>query len=246
MVPRTCREAGVREAGRRESDHPLIRNDRNVGNCGCRNKGLLAASGRILCVVDADCCLSPNFVSSACRRARRRRRRNVCIGPMGIEGQGRDIQALHGAFAAAPDKALKEMRLQFQRGADRLRQHGDPKLLDHLGIPGQAWRAGCSTKPFPTALTPTPASAGRTSRWATGCTGWGPRSASAAPPFPSHKTHPPEVSDQEKAPRSTKNFLKLMRKHPELSLAAPDWAHSTLPEDHGLAGPLRHLRGGGA
>ncbi len=42
-----------------------------------------------------------------------------------------------------------------------------------------------------------------------------------------HKTHPPEVADDRKALRSARNFLKLMRKHPDLSRVAPDWSWST-------------------
>lgn len=203
----------------------LIRNDQNVGNCGCRNKGLLAASGRILCVVDADCCLSPNFVSSHVA-AHDDVGADVCIGPMGIEGQGRDIQALHGAFAAASDKALKEMRLQFNveptAFVNTVTRNFSitAAFLDKLGEP-------LFDEAFSYSL-----DANSGFGWEDIEMGYrlyrlGAKISFSRTAVSVHKTHPPEVSDQEKAPRSAKNFLKLMRKHPELSLAAPDWAHST-------------------
>src|ERR1700722_8521211 len=36
----------------------IIRHDINLGNCVSRNRGILASTGKYICIIDADCCLS--------------------------------------------------------------------------------------------------------------------------------------------------------------------------------------------
>jgi GT2 family glycosyltransferase/glycosyltransferase involved in cell wall biosynthesis len=203
----------------------ILCNDLNFGNCVSRNRGLLAASGDYICVIDADCCLSQDFVAEHVR-GHETERGDVCIGPMGIDSRGRDIEALINDVLQDPKRLHSESRLQypieptafvntvtrnFSISAKFLERMAEPLFDEQFGYnlnpkSGFGWedvemgyrlyKLGASIAFRPNAISV-------------------------------HKTHEPEVSDEIKAVRSARNFIKLSDKHPDLPVIAIEWFYDT-------------------
>ncbi len=227
----------------------LIENDVNLGNCGSRNKGILAASGRVLSVIDADCCISCDAI--AARMRMHEEGSDVVIGPMGIESRHREIAALLDEFAAAPDQAKAEMRLQFPT---------EPTAFVNAVTRNFSVTAAFLAKlneplfdeAFAYRLDPQSGFGWEDVEMGYRLYRAGARIGFCDEAISVHKTHPPEVADDRKALRSARNFLKLMRKHPDLARVAPDWSWSTWEKISRLARPasdrgcFRTFRAGGA
>jgi glycosyltransferase involved in cell wall biosynthesis len=202
----------------------LIENDVNLGNCGSRNKGILAATGRVISVIDADCCISRDAIATRMRM--HDEGFDVVIGPMGIESRHREIAALLDEFAAEPHKATAEMRLQFP---------AEPTAFVNAVTRNFSLTAGFLAKlgeplfdeAFAYRLDPQSGFGWEDVEMGYRLYCAGARIGFCEEAISVHKTHPPEVADDRKALRSARNFLKLMRKHPDLSRVAPDWSWST-------------------
>ena len=91
----------------------IIKNYRNLGNCGSRNKGISAAYGDIFVVIDADCIVNNDFLNEHYKA--HGRGYDVCIGPMGIESRNRDIKLLHAKLRNNKKMLKKETKIQYPK-----------------------------------------------------------------------------------------------------------------------------------
>ncbi len=208
----------------------LLRNSENLGNCGSRNRGLGAATGAILIVMDGDCYVNVGFVAEHVR-AHTLLGYDVCIGPMGIQSEGRNIDALMQQYLDDPALLAKDMRLQF---------------IEHPAAADKAFFVNCVTRNFSVSRAMLDRLAAPLfdelfsySKRPDSGFGWedvemgyrlyqlGARMWFTHKAIAIHKTHPPEISDREKAPRSLENFRRLVDKHPDIVRIAPDWAEDT-------------------
>lgn len=202
----------------------LIRNQKNIGNCGSRNRGLQYAEGEILIVIDADCIVNRFFVEEHVKA--HSNSFDVCIGPMGIESKERDIGSLYEIFAVDESLVYKEMRLQYPSEPTSFmncvtRNFSVTKsFLNNLEEPLFDESFSYSKEP------------GSGFGWEDIEMGYrlynkGARIWFAPKAISIHKTHDPEIPDSDKPQRSMKNFAKLLRKHPQIVTIAPDWTKET-------------------
>lgn len=208
----------------------IIRNETNIGNCLSRNKGIEAATGDILIVIDADCLMNSSFVSLHCL-AMEQGPFDVVIGPHNIEtGHSRPLDALL-AFEKAPEKALVEQKLQdpvcptgFVNCITRnisIRASSAPLPLfdpefSYTAAPdsGFGWEdVDMGRKLFDAGL----------------------RIAFIPGAFSLHISHTDPGEDAGKAAKSLCNFRKLLEKHPAIPLEAGRWATNVFSEIKAMA-----------
>jgi len=199
----------------------LVANDRNMGNCYTRNRGIHHATGDILIIVDADCIFNHVFIEEHVKA--HRLGYDVCIGPMGIESEDNDIGQYLEALEQDPNLVKEKMRLQYAKVPTSflncvtrnfsitrsfLQKMKEP-LFDEAfsyskhNSSGFGWEdieMGCRLYKY------------------------GARIWFAEKAISVHKTHPPVISDSKKPPMSIRNFAKLLEKHPEILQLCPEWA----------------------
>lgn len=202
----------------------LLKNPLNVGNCGSRNRGLIESTGDILVVVDADCIVNSKFIEE--RVAAHNQGYDVCIGPMGIESHGRNIERLHELLQKDESALKREMRLQYPsvetafvncvtRNFSITRYFLNSVgryLFDESFAYKKGFDSGFGWEDVEMAYR----------LFINRARIWFVKTAISI-----HKSHKPEFSDSEKSLMSVKNFRKLFDKYPEIIQVAPDWAKNT-------------------
>ncbi|WP_161599861.1 glycosyltransferase [Roseibium sediminis] len=199
--------------------HRIIRNDRNLGNCISRNRGVDAATGDIIVIIDADCMLNRDYLK-AHADAHSYLDCDVVIGPHNIETNDAPPLQFLDELERCPERALALSELQ-----DPINLHSFLNCITRnfsikrVAVDGPLFDPAFSYSRDP----------------ATGF-GWedvemgyrlyqrGLRIKFTTDAFSVHISHPSGISDAEKLRRSFKNFRKLFDKHPELGLAARRWA----------------------
>ena len=88
-----------------------LRNERNLGNCISRNRGIAACRGDVIVVIDADCVVNQDFVKRHVE-AHAFDDCEVVIGPMNIESAGAEPLGLLGVYEARPGFASSRAVLQ--------------------------------------------------------------------------------------------------------------------------------------
>ncbi|MCK5506379.1 MAG: glycosyltransferase family 2 protein, partial [Thermodesulfovibrionia bacterium] len=98
-----------------ESEHipelAIIKNDKNMGNCHSRNRGISNAGGDIIVVIDSDCIVNKDFLSSHAY-AHMLDDCEVVVGPMNIESDGEDPFDLLNSYESSPEKIISESQMQ--------------------------------------------------------------------------------------------------------------------------------------
>lgn len=201
----------------------LVRNPANLGNCASRNRGLAAASGEILVVIDADCMLNRDFVLRHVD-AHAFGDCEVVVGPLNIETHDEPPHEVLARFEADPALAAPSAGMQ---------DHGN-----------RASFLNCITRNFSIRRSALPAdgplfdplfgySADPTSGF-----GWedvemgyrlycaGARIKFVAEAFSIHCSAPP-APEGRKPLRSLLNFRRLLEKHPQFAGVAPRWTRET-------------------
>ena len=204
----------------------ILKNDRNLGNCGSRNRGIAAAKGDIIIVVDADCMFNRNFLAAHYTR-HFYSDTDVVIGPLNIETNG--VPAMIALERHEADRGLAEAEMIPQ----------DPVNFDSF--------VNCITRNFSIkrkfieerldeplfdaafAYSADPASG---FGWEDVEMGYrlyaaGARIKYAHEAISIHVTHPSSADEGDKPIRSLRNFRRLFEKHPDLLLTARQWSLAT-------------------
>jgi GT2 family glycosyltransferase len=203
----------------------VIRNTENIGNCGSRNRGIAAASGDYLVVIDPDCIVNRRFIRTHVHN--HLRGFDVVLGPMGIESGTENAETLVNRLELlGPAGIALRMRLQdisapassvncvtrnFSISREMLARLGRPLFDERYAYrksrdTGFGWedvQMGAALRRI------------------------GARIAFSWNAFSVHMSHPAAVDDGTKARGSAKNFIRLIEEHPELVGEAPDWAEIT-------------------
>ncbi|MEC5385613.1 glycosyltransferase [Uliginosibacterium sp. H3] len=224
-------ETVVAEEFARNEDQPhvprlgyrTLRNDQNLGNCASRNRGVAAASGDIVVIIDSDCMLNKGFVAAHVD-AHSYLDCEVVIGPHNIETNGVPPAIKLSELEQNPTQALSESDLQ-----DRVFLDGFLNCITrNFSIKKTAIVEDLFDLDFSYSLSPKSGF------------GWedvemGYRLYKRAlgikftdDAFSVHISHTSSVPESEKPKKSIRNFRKLFVKHPELRDLARRWATRTL------------------
>ncbi|WP_274854149.1 glycosyltransferase family 2 protein [Bacillus methanolicus] len=202
----------------------FIQNEKNIGNCASRNRGIQKAEGEILVVIDADCIVNEFFLEE--HVIGHQKNFDVCIGPMGIESRGRDIFKMRKELIKNDALINKEMRLQYPRKKTCflncvtrnfsitkafLKKMNEP-LFDEIFTYKNDTESGFGWEDVEMGF--------RIFKKG-GKIYFTPRAISI------HKSHAPSIPDSIKPLLSLKNFARLLRKHREIAVIAPDWTAET-------------------
>lgn len=199
-------------------------NAENIGNCGSRNRGLEIATGDMIVIIDADCIVNTTFVSAHIQQ--HNSGFDVCIGPVGIEARGRDVNQLVTILDGDMEAIRKEMHLQcpahlnssvncitrnFSITSAFLKRIDRP-LFDERFSYRNAPDTGFGWEDVEMGTMLYESGASIAFSWQA---------------FSVHVTHPPEVQDCVKARGSLKNFNRLLEQRPGLYEREPGWVETT-------------------
>jgi glycosyltransferase involved in cell wall biosynthesis len=205
----------------------VVRNEKNTGNCGSRNRALSQAKGEIVMIVDADCllnrdCLLTHAQSHAIGDC------DVVCGYFNLEtGDGDPIEALL-QFERTPHRVEKEAELQdtinlssflntITRNFSIKRSFLEEKfreipLFDTLFSYSKDPQSGFGWEDVEMGYT---------------LYERGARIAFAPESFSVHVSHLSNVDEKTKPLRSLKNFRRLLDKHPTIVKVARRWVTET-------------------
>ena len=230
-------ERWIPEARRHQVDLRIVRNERNLGNCGSRNRGIAEARGDIIIVVDADCMFNREFLSSH-YAAYSMGDCDVAIGPINIETNDVSPLSVLGRHEADPLLALKQSLPQ-----DELNQTSFVNCITRNFSISRTFAAAKIEGPlFDDAFS---YSADPASGF-----GWedvemgvrlyraGARIKYLEDTVSIHVSHPSSANETEKPLRSLRNYRRLFDKHPDLLLESRAWATRTYDA---IVGWARHV-----
>jgi glycosyltransferase involved in cell wall biosynthesis len=200
----------------------VLHNERNLGNCISRNRGIQAATGDIILVIDADCIVNKDFLLRHAE-AHSFDDCEVVIGPLNLETNGRiPLEALL-AYEENPDLVIAESLPQ-----DDLAPLSFLNCITRNFSIKSDFIAGDLFDPMFTYSRDKDSGFG----WEDVEMGYrlykqGARIKYTPEAFSIHISHPSSVGDETKPLRSLKNFRRLFEKHPELIHIVRRWAIST-------------------
>ncbi|WP_407275616.1 glycosyltransferase [Halothiobacillus sp. DCM-1] len=205
--------------------YKILRNERNIGNCQSRNRGVQAASGDIVIIIDADCMLNKDFISSHVS-AQSFLDCEVVIGPHNIETNGAHPRTKMQDLESNPAQPLIESELQ-----DRIFLDGFLNCITrNFSIKKSAVTEDLFDSDFSYSLSPESGFGWEDVEMGYRLYKRGLGIKFTEDAFSVHISHPSSVPESEKPRKSIKNFRKLFIKHPELRDVARRWASSTLDE----------------
>lgn len=224
-------EAVVAEEFARNSARPhaprlsylILRNERNLGNCASRNRGVSAASGDIVVIIDADCMLNRQFIAAHVD-AHAYPDCEVVIGPYNIETHGAPPLEKLAELERTPLAPLEESELQ------------DPLFLDgflncitrNFSIKRSAIVEDLFDLNFSYSLAPDSGFGWEDVEMGYRLYKRGLGIKFTEDAFSVHISHRSSVPEPEKPRKSIRNFRRLFLKHPELRDVARRWAVRTL------------------
>lgn len=230
-------ERWVPEARRQQVDLRIVRNQKNLGNCGSRNRGIAEARGDIIVVVDADCMFNRQFLS-AHYAAHSMGDCDAAIGPINIETNGDSPLSVLGRHEANPALAIRENLPQ-----DELNQASFVNCITrNFSVSRRFVSEKVDGDLFDDAFS---YSADPTSGF-----GWedvemgvrlfraGARIKYLDDTVSIHVSHPSSANESEKPVRSLRNYRRLFEKHPDLLLESRAWATRTY---EAIVGWARHV-----
>lgn len=200
----------------------ILRNDENLGNCTSRNRGIAAASGEVLVVVDADVVVNRTFIERHVE-THRLGCHDVVIGPHNLETQDEQPLTAVRRFELNPVRVSEEAELQ-----DTLHRASFLNCITR----NFSIRRSFVTEPLFDPLFSYSKHPNSGFGWEDVEMGYrlylrGARIAFIPDAFSVHVSHPPSVEESSKPLRSMLNFRRLLEKHPLICVIARRWVHET-------------------
>jgi glycosyltransferase involved in cell wall biosynthesis/GT2 family glycosyltransferase len=219
-------ERWVPESRRRQIDLRIVRNDKNIGNCGSRNHGIAEARGDIVIVVDADCMFNRGFLASH-YAAHAKGDCDVAIGPINIETNDAPALSVLGRHEADPRLAICENVPQ-----DELNEASFVNCITRNFSISRRFIAEFLEGPLFDVAFSYSADPASGFGWEDVEMGVRLYQARARIKYIEdavsiHVSHPSSASESEKPLRSLRNYRRLFEKHPDLLLASRIWATRT-------------------
>ncbi|MBS0150365.1 MAG: glycosyltransferase [Nitrospira sp.] len=197
----------------------VIRNEKNLGNCVSRNRGIREAQGDVIIVIDADCMVNKDFLRCHAD-AHSFDDCEVVIGPFNLETHWRD-----------PLTVLEEYESKLERVlADSLPQDwmNDRSFLNcitrNFSIKTSFVREELFDPAFSYSKDPESGFGWEDVEMGYRLYMRGARIKYVSEAFSLHISHPPSVDERSKPLRSLRNYRRLFEKHPELVYVARRWA----------------------
>ncbi len=200
----------------------VLRNEHNVGNCESRNRGIAAATGDILIIIDADCMLNRDFVARHVD-AHAYGDCEVVIGPLNLETHGAEPQEVLERYEREPAAALADAELQDRANLS--------SFLNCITRNFSIRRSALPGEPLFDPLFGYSADPASGFGWEDVEMGYrlyvaGARIKFVAEAFSIHVSAPP-APEGSKPARSLLNFARLLDKHPQLAWVSARWVHET-------------------
>lgn len=204
-------------------DVRVLRNDENLGNCISRNRGIAAATGDIIIVIDADCMVNADFIR-AHADAHAFGDGDVVIGPLQRD-IGRNSHPLNTLAS-------------YEAQSDRLRKVASPQdplnprsflncVPRNFSIRRDFIEGDLFDPAFSYSMDPESGFGWEDVEMGYRFYTRGARIKFTPEAFSLHISHPPSVEEQTKPLRSMLNFRRLHEKHPDLRLVARRWSLGT-------------------
>ncbi len=213
----------ITEFGTSNISYKIMKTPTNSGNCVARNFGVKNSTGDIVIIIDFDCYLNKDFISSHVQ-AHKANDCDVVIGPCNIETNERDPEAYSDLLSERPETVLKICELQ------------DPVNLDsflncitrNFSIKRKCIVEDLFDPIFSYSLDPDSGFGWEDIEMGYRLYKRGLDIKFTEDAISIHISHPSTVNEIDKPRKSIKNYTKLFIKHPELSAVARRWFYSTL------------------
>ncbi|KXW55831.1 glycosyltransferase [Ferrovum sp. PN-J185] len=201
----------------------IIKNERNLGNCASRNRGIASSTGDIIVIIDADCIINSQFIAAHVD-AHSYLDCEVVIGPCNIETNGVPPLQKLAEIESKAGVALAESDLQDKIYLDSFLNC----ITRNFSIKKKSIVEDLFDLDFSYSL-----SSDSGFGWEDVEMGYrlykrGLGIKFTEDAFSIHISHTSSVPEIEKPKRSIRNFRKLFLKHPELRDIARRWATKTL------------------
>lgn len=201
----------------------IVRNERNLGNCGSRNVGITESKGAIVVVIDADCLVNRSYLSSH-YAAFQKGDADAVIGPINLETAGEPPMGALGRYEADVALAHEDSNPQ-----DSTVPHGFVNCITRnfsirRGFIDYVLKEPLFDDAFAYSANPESGFGWEDVEMGTRLYEHGARIKYLPETVSLHISHPPTEHGTSKPLRSLKNFRRLHEKHPELALSARQWS----------------------
>jgi glycosyltransferase involved in cell wall biosynthesis len=198
----------------------LLQNDTQLGNCGSRNRGLAAVEADVYVIIDCDCLINRDFVAAHAFE-HSVEPTDVVIGPLNIESGGREAEAVVAELEAHPSRVSGQMNLQ-----DGVQPNGFVNCITRNFSLKRRYVENGPLFDEDFSYSSKPGSGFGWEDVELGCRlyGQGAHIVFTGKAFSVHQTHPSSMAEADKVRGSAKNLNLLLRKHPELAIAARRWS----------------------
>ncbi len=200
----------------------IFQNEKNVGNCISRNKGISQANGDIIVVIDSDCVVNKDFLAVHAA-AHSLDDCDAVIGPFNIETNGRDPAKTLKEYEADPKRAMEECVLQDQGNSYSFVNC----ITRNFSIKKQFITGNLFDPLFSYSMDPESGFGWEDIEMGYSLFKRGVRLKFIPTAFSLHISHNSSVDEKKKSLRSLLNFRRLFDKHPELLFVARRWTLDT-------------------
>ncbi len=219
-------KATPREVSSTLPNFVILENEKNIGNCGSRNRGIAHARGDVLIVVDADCLLNSSFVEEHVR-AHALGDADVVIGPFNLEtGTHFPMDALI-AFENSPERVISEMALQDSQNRESFLNCITRNISIQRAFLQRVGMEGPFDEQFSYSEDPASGYGWEDVEFGFRLHQAGARIKFIEEAFTVHISHPAVSTEGAKPSRSLLNLWRLVEKHPSVAMVARRWCLDT-------------------
>ena len=203
----------------------VLRNEKNMGNCFSRNRGIAAATGDIVIVIDADCMVNADFLKGHAD-AHAFGDGDVVVGPIQQNIKGHFPLHTLAFYESSTDRILSDCRPQDPLN----RQSFLNCVTRNFSIRRDFIEGDLFDPDFSYSMDPASGFGWEDVEMGYRLYARGARIKFTSDAFSLHISHPPSVEEKTKPLRSLLNFRRLHEKHPDLFFVARRWTLDTYDE----------------